>query len=85
MKRDHSTSEAAQQRISSQMSIEDKKKRAHIVIDNSGRVEDTRQQVNQVIGRITPGWISTGFAWAFLAFPAAIAWVCLTVFKIMKR
>ena len=63
MRRDNSTSEAAQQRISSQMSIEEKRKRADIIIDNSGRLEDTSEQVNQVFTRITPSWISTALAW----------------------
>ncbi|TPX30637.1 dephospho-CoA kinase [Synchytrium microbalum] len=78
MKRDNSTAESASQRIASQMPIENKRKLADIVIDNSGRVEDTRDQVNQVFARITPSVISTALAWCVFAGPAAFVWVVLT-------
>lgn len=47
MKRDGFTAEEAQKRIASQMDIEEKKRRADICIDNSGALEETREQVEQ--------------------------------------
>ena len=40
-------------RIRAQMSIEEKKDRATLVIDNSGSVSDTRRQTRQVLETIT--------------------------------
>ena len=46
MQRDGLDAGAARQRLSAQLPIEEKRARATWVIDNSGTVEDTRQQVN---------------------------------------
>jgi dephospho-CoA kinase len=40
--------EQAQQRIASQMPLDQKRARADIVIDNSGGLEDTRRQVEKI-------------------------------------
>ena len=45
IKRDNLAPDQARARIASQLSIEDKKQMASIVVDNSGGVDDTRQQV----------------------------------------
>jgi dephospho-CoA kinase len=45
--RDQLTEEKAISRLNSQMSIEEKKKLADIVIDNSGTIQETEQQVTQ--------------------------------------
>lgn len=45
MKRDDLNEEQALQRIQAQMPIEEKKRRANIVIDNSGTIEETEQQL----------------------------------------
>lgn len=45
MKRDQLTVEEAQQRITSQLSIEIKKQRADVIFDNQGTVAETRKQV----------------------------------------
>lgn len=52
MARDGLTREAALARIRSQIPIEKKKKRASMVIDNSGTVEHTRQQVFSIYQRL---------------------------------
>lgn len=51
LKRDDLSKEEIKQRIASQMSIEEKKKRADYVIDNSGTVEETREQVEKMLER----------------------------------
>ncbi|BCJ88035.1 dephospho-CoA kinase [Effusibacillus dendaii] len=48
MQRDGSTKAEAMQRIRAQMPIEEKKKFADFLIDNSGSLEGTRQQVEQI-------------------------------------
>lgn len=45
MERDHLSREDAQRRIDAQLPIEDKKKWADHLIDNSGSLEETREQV----------------------------------------
>lgn len=45
MKRDGLTKEQAEKRLQAQMSIEEKKKLADIVIDNSGTIENTERQI----------------------------------------
>ncbi|MCP3025469.1 dephospho-CoA kinase [Halobacillus sp. A5] len=49
MKRDGSTREEAQERIRSQISIEEKAGRADKVIDNSQTIEDTFTQLKQIL------------------------------------
>lgn len=45
MKRDKLTKQEAMKRIDSQMTLEEKNKLADVVIDNSGRIDDTLKQV----------------------------------------
>ena len=52
MQRDHISQENALARIHSQMPIEEKKKLATIVIDNSGMLEDTRKQTLEIFQRL---------------------------------
>jgi dephospho-CoA kinase len=52
MQRDHISQENALARIRSQMPIEEKKKLATIVIDNSGMLEDTRKQTLKIFQRL---------------------------------
>jgi dephospho-CoA kinase len=44
--------ERAREMISAQMPVEDKRRLAHHVIDNSGTIEETRAQVNQLWRRL---------------------------------
>jgi dephospho-CoA kinase len=46
MRRDGLTREQAEERLSAQMPIEEKKRRADFVIDNSGTIEETERQVD---------------------------------------
>jgi dephospho-CoA kinase len=52
MARDHLTQEAAMARIRSQITIEEKKKRATIVIDNSADPPTTHRQILAVFGNL---------------------------------
>lgn len=48
MKRNNYDEKTAKMRIASQMSLEDKKTKADVVIDNSGSLDDARKQVDKV-------------------------------------
>ncbi len=48
MHRDHATREEVEARLSRQMSLEEKRKHAHYVIDTSGNKEDTVRQTEEV-------------------------------------
>lgn len=51
MERDHLTEEQARQRTAAQMPLDEKRRRADHVIDNSGSREDTRRQVDAIYRR----------------------------------
>ena len=51
MKRDHLTSIEAQQRINCQMPIEEKRKRADILFDNQGTIEEVKTQVQEWLAK----------------------------------
>jgi dephospho-CoA kinase len=48
MARDGMSKEDARSRIRSQMSVEEKKRRASYVIDNNGTMEETKRQVQDL-------------------------------------
>ncbi len=52
MQRDNISEAAALARVRSQMPIEEKKKRATMVIDNSGSMEQTRKQTLEILKRL---------------------------------
>jgi dephospho-CoA kinase len=52
IERDNISEEEAEMRISAQMDIEEKKKLADYVIDNSGSIEETKRQVKEILERI---------------------------------
>ncbi len=52
MQRDHISEADALSRVQSQMPIEEKKKRATFVIDNSGPIENTRKQTLDIFKRL---------------------------------
>ena len=52
MERDKISEEEAVKRLKSQIPIEEKRKMAHVVIDNSGDFKDTRLQVRNFIAKI---------------------------------
>lgn len=53
MARDRLTREEAQRTLTFQMNIEEKKNRAHYIIDNSGTIEETRARVKELFDIIT--------------------------------
>ncbi|WP_046225380.1 dephospho-CoA kinase [Paenibacillus dauci] len=55
MQRDGLTAEQAEKRLAAQMDIEEKKRIADIVIDNSGTLEQTQQQLQQF-------WVNRGLS-----------------------
>lgn len=52
VERDHMSPDEARSRLDAQMPIDDKKARAHSVIDNSGSPERTREQVTRLLGEL---------------------------------
>lgn len=52
IKRNGFTEEEAQRRIDSQMDFEEKRKYADYIIDNSGELEDTRRQLDEILEAI---------------------------------
>ncbi|KAJ3309148.1 hypothetical protein HDU76_003710 [Blyttiomyces sp. JEL0837] len=84
IKRDDLTEETAQQRIDAQMSIERKRQMAHIVIDNSQGIRETRKRVLELLPDLKPSLFSTWIAWGLLAWPAAMLYSLLTVVKVLK-
>lgn len=55
MKRNQLTAEEAVARINSQMDIEEKKRKADVIIDNSGSAEETQRQIDEF-------WLRSDFA-----------------------
>jgi dephospho-CoA kinase len=55
MARDACTAEEAERRIAAQLPIDEKRKMADHVIDNSGTVEQTRTQAAELVARLTEG------------------------------
>jgi dephospho-CoA kinase len=51
--RDGLTADEARQRLAAQWPVEQKAARAHYVIDTSGSVEDTNQQIDRVFGELS--------------------------------
>ena len=54
MARDSLTEEEAEQRLKAQMDIEEKKRRADIVIDNSGPLDETERQLDRIWRDLVP-------------------------------
>lgn len=52
MERDHLTHDDAKRRINSQWSIEEKKQRADYLVDNSGSLSETREQVESLFFKL---------------------------------
>ncbi|KAJ1960053.1 Dephospho-CoA kinase [Dipsacomyces acuminosporus] len=59
MERNGFSKQEAEARISSQMPLSEKVRRATRVIDNNGSIEETYAQVNQMIRDWSPSWIRT--------------------------
>ena len=72
MSRNNMSEADAKSRISAQMPIEDKRRRADIVVDNSGDLEATRAQVHAVFSQLRQLWTLPSPA-VILAATAAMA------------
>jgi hypothetical protein len=70
MRRDNISEHEAQSRMSSQMSIEEKKRLANVVIDNSGSLDFVYQQIDGIVLTNMSSWINTVAFWWLLFFPA---------------
>lgn len=55
-KRDNISRTDAEARIHAQMDIEEKKRRAKIVIDNNGNIDELREKVKEVIAQMDKSW-----------------------------
>ncbi|KAK8954707.1 hypothetical protein KSP39_PZI002621 [Platanthera zijinensis] len=76
MVRDGISEEDARNKINSQISLDWKKAKADIVIDNSGSIEDTRTQFQKVLKRVT-----TPLSWKEFSFSReGVALVILFIF-----
>ncbi|KAJ3399653.1 hypothetical protein HDU80_007698 [Chytriomyces hyalinus] len=84
MMRDGIDRTAANQRIDSQMDIEAKRQLAHIVIDNTGTLDETRQNVKAVLLKLRPSRILSAVVWAVLLWPAALCYSGLSVYRWLK-
>ena len=83
--RDGLSSEAAQERIDSQMPIERKKSMADFVIDNSNSLKRSKRQVDDLIKQLMPGYLSTAIAWFILASVAAFLYVTLILYELLDH
>ncbi|CAA81598.2 Dephospho-CoA kinase [Caenorhabditis elegans] len=63
--RDNISRADAESRIHAQMDIEEKKKRAKIVIDNNGNIDELREKVKHVIAQLDKSWKPYIFRVAF--------------------
>ena len=79
MKRNELSREDAVNRISSQMNLEEKRKRADIVIDNSYSLEKTKEQVDEAMMSLKrdliPSWKYYFFDACLLCLGSVLGWV----------
>ncbi|KAJ3242019.1 hypothetical protein HDU81_008891 [Chytriomyces hyalinus] len=75
---------SANQRIDSQMDIEAKKQLAHVVIDNTGSREETRDNVMAVLPKLRPSRVVSAVVWVALFWPAAVCYSGLSVYRWLK-
>ncbi|KAJ3276871.1 hypothetical protein HDV01_002926 [Terramyces sp. JEL0728] len=83
--RDGITMAQAQNKMNSQMSIEQKKTLAHHVIDNSGSMASTRKQADNLIKELTPPTVTTLFMWVIFFWPALWLYVILVLYTRIDR
>ena len=65
MKRDLIDASLATLRMNSQMSLEEKCKKADFIIDNSGNLSETEERVKVFIHQLRPSKLTTIFWWSF--------------------
>ncbi|ORX76002.1 CoaE-domain-containing protein [Anaeromyces robustus] len=74
MLRNNFTEEEALSRINSQMSLEEKIKKANKVIDNNGTIAETEKQVDNMLIEYTPSKIKNIVTYTLLIIPTATAY-----------
>ncbi|ORX47349.1 CoaE-domain-containing protein [Piromyces finnis] len=74
MKRNNFNEEEAKARINSQMSLEEKIKKANIVIDNNETLAETEKQVDDMLEKYTPSKFKNAALYTLLIIPAATAY-----------
>ncbi|CAJ0942367.1 unnamed protein product, partial [Mesorhabditis belari] len=79
IRRDECSEEEAKSRINSQMGIEEKKRKATILLDNTGTQEELRLQVHRVIEELESRWTP----WVIRA--AVLLFIGLISFPIFRR
>lgn len=73
----HLTEEDARKRIASQMPLDEKRKRAQHVIENSGTLEELDKQVDELLSKVRPSKVSTLATW--LGAPVALGGVAIAL------
>jgi dephospho-CoA kinase len=83
MARDGIPHNQAKQKMDSQMSIEQKKSLAHYVIDNTGRLEETRKQTERLVADLTPSSLSVVMMWMLFFWPALLLYGFLKAYTVV--
>lgn len=71
--------EEAHQRINSQLSMEERTRRADHTLDNSGSLDSLKSQVESVIDELTPNW----FSYFIAIFPPT--WLSMAIYNYWVR
>ncbi|KAJ3186907.1 hypothetical protein HDU85_006943 [Gaertneriomyces sp. JEL0708] len=85
MARDGFTEEEADARIKSQVSIDEKRARADIIIENSGSQQATLEQVDEILARISPNRWKNWLLYGLLAAPAAVTYGILVGYQLCLK
>ena len=75
MRRDHLTDTQAEERMKSQMSIELKRSKATVVIDNSEDIQSTKQQTRNLVVKLKPNLFWRVISLLFLWLPCFVIWI----------
>ncbi|KAJ3153074.1 hypothetical protein HDU86_005372 [Geranomyces michiganensis] len=85
MSRDSCSREAAQSRIDSQMSMDEKRKRADIVVENEGSLDDTQRQLDAAVAAVMPNRLLTRVYWVCLSPIALVLYGGLSAYVKLKQ
>lgn len=81
LKRDaHLTRDDAEKRIASQMPMGEKRKRADVVVDNDGTLQDLETRVDQIVEQLTPNRVLSFTEWICPPFALLMA-----LFTVLRR
>ena len=82
MARDGINEQQSKAKMGSQMSIEQKKKLANYIIDNSGSLPDSRRQTELLMRRLTPSIINVSMMWLIFFWPALCLYFALYIYSV---